>query len=174
MYNTKTKILILSHQKDQKYVLELLEHLNISFGKDIQIYANKDVLASEEPKVKLWQELNSSNIVLTIISSHFLADELLSKLHTLAIEMHNEKILEAVQIIARSVIMPENEHIREVKTIPKTPLAIIKNRDEAYSEIVEFIKDKIEIIALHYELLLEKLKNQSLENRLEELTKNNK
>lgn len=163
-----TKILILSHERDNKYMLELLGHLKISLP-DVTIYNGDEVLPSENKADKLWQELNSSNIVLTIISSHYLADDLLYKLHQLAIDLHDEKILEAIQIIARSVFAPARKSKRAIKSLPKTPLSTSKNRDEAYSEIVEFIIDKIEVIKTHYELLKEKLKVQTLEKKIREL-----
>lgn len=163
-----TKILILSHEKDNKYLLELLEHLQVSL-KDVKIFTGKEILPSENKVDKLWQELNSSNILLTIISSHYYADDLLFKLHSLGMEMHDSNILEAVQIIARSVYPHPSNTTRPVKAIPKTPLANLKNRDEAYSEIVEFVLDKIELIKTHYELLKEKLRVQALERKIKEL-----
>ena len=164
-----TKILILSHEKEYKYVAELLRHLEVSLPEDVSIYSGDEILPDENKADKLWQELNSSNIVLTIISSHYLADDLLYRLHQLAMELHDEKILEAIQIIARSVFALTPNTKRAVKSLPKTPLAKSKNRDGDYSEIVGFVIDKIEVIKTHYELLKEKLRSQALERKLKEL-----
>lgn len=169
MQEFNTKILILSHEKEYKYVVELLRHLEVALPEDVSIYSADEMLPDESKADKLWQELNSSNIVLTIISSHYLADDLLYKLHQLAIDLHDEKILEAIQIIARSVFAPTPKTKRVVKSLPKTPLSTSKNRDEAYSEIVEFVIDKIEVIKIHYELLKEKLHVQALERKIKEL-----
>ena len=163
-----TKILILAHEKEYKYVDELLRHLEVCLPEDVSIFSGDEILPDQSKADKLWQELNSSNVVLTIISSHYLADDLLYRLHQLAMELHDEKILEAIQIIARSVYN-NTKTKRQVKSLPKIPLATAKNRDEAYSEIVEFVLDKIELIKTHYELLKEKLRVQALERKIKEL-----
>ena len=122
MQQFTTKILILAHEKEYKYVQELLQHLAVSLPEDVSIFSGDEILPDQIKFERLWQELNSSNVVLTVISSHYLADELLYKLHTLAMELHDEKIIEAVQIIARLVYTTPKPK-RQIKSLPQIPLS---------------------------------------------------
>jgi len=161
-----TNIIILSHENEWKYVKELLIHLESSLPEDVNIFSMKDIAPSDESINKLWNELQSAHMVLAVISSHFLADDILHRLRQDAIELHNKDMLEAVQILARSVYNPQVASKREIKLLPKVPLSTHQDRDAAYTQIVDFVLDKIDLIKIKYELLRKQLKIQTLEKML--------
>ncbi len=163
---TNTHIIILSHEKEWKYVNELLTHLESSLPEDVTVFSMKDIMPNDESINKLWNELQSAHIVMAVISSNFLADDLLYRLRQDAIELHNKDMLEAVQILARSVYNPKIASKREIKLLPKVPLSTNQDRDAAYAEIVDFILDKIDLIKIKYELLRKQLRIKSLEKIL--------
>ena len=170
MLNKLTNLLILSHEKEYKYVNELLTHFAHNLPEDVHIFSMGDISASDERAKMLCSELKQAHIAIAVISSSFLADDLLYKLRQDAVNMHDANILEAVQILARSVVTAETKATRPIKTIPLTPLATLSDRDFAYSQIVDFVIDKIDIIRLKYLLLLANKKivelTQKIDNKI--------
>ena len=170
MPNKLTNLLILSHEKEYKYVKELLTHFAHNLPEDVRIFSMGDISAIDERVKLLCSELKQAHITIAVISSSFLADDLLYKLRQDAINMHDANILEAVQVLARSVVMADAKATRPIKTIPLTPLATLSDRDFAYSQIVDFVIDKIDIIRLKYSLLLANKKivelTQKIDNKI--------
>ncbi len=154
MENKITNLLILSHEKEDKYVKELLAHFARNLPAEVRIFSMSDIAAADERISVLCSELKQSHVAISVISSSFFADDLLFQLRQDAIRMHDADILEAVQILARSVVTTETKAKRHIKTIPSTPLAMHADRDFAYAQIVDFIIDKIDIIRLKYALLI--------------------
>lgn len=167
MNNNITNLLILSHEKEYKYVQELLAHFAHNLPVDVRIFSMKDIAAADERISVLCSELKQSHVAISVISSSFLADDLLYQLRLDAITMHDANILEAVQVLARSVVMAETKAKRAIKTIPSTPLATQTDRDFAYSQIVDFVIDKIDIIRLKYSLLLANKKIVELTQKID-------
>lgn len=164
--NAITNMLILSHEREYKYVQELLAHFAHNLPADVHIFSMKDIVASDERVKSLCSELKYAHVAIVVISSSFLADELLYQLRLDAISMHDANILEAVQILARSVVTIETKAKRYIKTIPTEPLATHTNRDLAYSQIVDFVIDKIDILKLKYALLIANNTIAFLENKI--------
>ena len=170
MPNKLTNLLILSHEKEYKYVKELLTHFAHNLPEDVRIFSMGDIAASDERIDVLCSELKQAHIAIAVISSSFLADDLLYKLRQDAVNMHDANILEAVQVLARSVVMTDTKATRPIKTIPLTPLATLSDRDFAYSQIVDFVIDKIDIIRLKCSLLIANKKivelTQKIDNKI--------
>ena len=167
MNNNITNLLILSHEKEYKYVKELLVHFASNLPADVRIFSMIDIAAADERIKVLCSELEQAHVAIAVISSSFLADDLLYKLRRDAITMHDADILEAVQVLARSVVTTETKAKRAIKTIPSTPLATQTDRDFAYAQIVDFIIDKIDIIKLKYDLLLANEKINKLNKKID-------
>ena len=164
-----TNILILSHEKEEIYVDELLTHLQHNTPEDVRIFSIKSLMASDERVTALWQELENAHVSVVVASSNLIADDVLYKLHQAAIEMYDGEKIELLQILARSVYsLPKSK--RTITTIPLRALSMYEKdqRDIIYLQAIDFIIDKIDIIKLKFQVLKQQITIKELTDKLNE------
>ncbi len=166
--STVTNLVILSHEKEYSFVEEIKQYLR-SADSSITVFNITDVQSDEEPILRITEEMNKSQVSIILISSNLMADDLLLSIRKLAIDLHDEDKLEAIQVLIRSVYDHSTESKRKIYTIPETPISHIKDRDTAYNEIIRFILDKAELIMLKGKLELANEKIKRLSATIEKL-----
>ena len=104
--STVTNLVILSHEKEYSFVEEIKQYLRSADS----------------------SEMNKSQVSIILISSNLMADDLLLSIRKLAIDLHDEDKLEAIQVLIRSVYDHSTESKRKIYTIPETPISHIKDK----------------------------------------------
>lgn len=164
MQEFSTNIVLLAHEKESEYLEELLVHLKTSMPKGVTIFSMKDILPGEESLKRLYEEFIGAEIVMVLISSNFLWDNILHELRDYAIYLHDADRLELIQVLARSVHDYGTNSVRAIKTLPKSPLSTEIDKHTAYAGIVSFVLDKIDIIRLKSEIIKKDLEINRLKS----------
>jgi TIR domain len=104
-----------------------------------------DIMPGTEGKQEIEAHLNSANIILLLISPDFIASDFCYSIEMKrALERHEEGAAQVIPILLRPISM-DGLPIAHLQTLPKngTPVARWRNRDAAYLDIVQGIKEAI-------------------------------
>lgn len=109
----------------------------------ITVWSNQDIEVGQETDIIIKQQLAEADIILLLVSSHFLADEPLwdTELKA-AIERHERKEATLIPIILRPCDW-ESAPFAKLKTLPHAKAKTISayaDKDEAWLEVVQAIK----------------------------------
>ena len=113
----------------------------------IAVWQDRQILAGTEWDAAIKQELAEADIILLLVSPHFLASDYIWKYEiALAMERHERREAVVVPIIVR----PCDWHdmpFAKVQALPKNskPVTQYANQDEAWLEVVQGIRRLVEI-----------------------------
>ena len=142
------KVFLIYDEKDEEFRIGLENSLSqLQSNQDIEIlYWQKFTAGTEEAEIL--KNLENANIILPILSPHFLADTDLNG-HILAIaeKQFNEKKLMVFPIVARPCDWRENGFLKKLEPLPDSAAPITSKawntRDDAYFEIVRQLKKRL-------------------------------
>lgn len=136
-----TRIFIAHAPEDQKAYDTLLSHLNVLKEQGVQIRSKTDFIAGTEYKKATEDELNQADIVLSLISSQFIASEEFQKLKRLLTEQKNKHI---VPVLLRPCLWKDDSFLQQFSPLPKNEIAVsetaVQYQDGIYKEIAEELK----------------------------------
>ncbi len=112
----------------------------------ISVWHDRKIGAGGEWEKEIHQHLNTSDIILLLISSDFLTSDYCYNIEmNRAVERHNAGEACVIPIILRPVDW-EEEAISKLQTLPRNakPVTLWKNQDEAFTNIARGIKKVVE------------------------------
>ncbi|MEH1844104.1 MAG: CHASE2 domain-containing protein [Nostoc sp.] len=134
-------------QEDRKLRDKLANHLSIlKHEKVITDWHEGEISAGEVSADEIERHLNSSRIILLLISSDFLASEKLWQRDvTLAMKRHNDKEACVIPVLLRPCEW-KNAQFGGLQALPRNEEAITswQNQDEAFKEVAKEIREAIE------------------------------
>lgn len=149
MNNHKVELFISYAHNDEKLRSELEKHLKLLEKNNIiSTWHNRKIVAGSERQNEIDEHLRSSKIILLLISSDFIAsDYCYGQEMDIAIERHynNEAII--IPIILRAVDGWELTPFGKIEVLPQNtvPITLWNNSDEAFSNVVKGIRERIQI-----------------------------
>lgn len=172
---TPVDIFVCYAQKDEEYRQRLEKHLSL-FQREglIQIWHNGNIRAGEEWEQIIHMRLDTARIVLLLVSSDFLASDYYSSAEMQkALERHARRETHVIPILVRPVRWQEGP-LGKLQALPTknakpVPIALWKNRDEAFLHVAEGIRQVLqerEIQPFIFSLLHQQSENseESLQN----------
>lgn len=155
--------------EDEVHWNELSKHLSLLKRRGvISVWHDRQIGAGREWKSEIETHLNTAHIILLLVSADFLASDYCHDVEMKrALERHDAGEARVIPIILRKVDW-EGALFGKLQALPKDGEAITSwpNRDEAYSNVAEGIRNAVEeLIKSQIESLLEKLNTaKSLRN----------
>lgn len=146
--NHKVEIYISYAQNDENLRIELENHLKVLETTNIiSIWHYRKIIAGSEWRSEIDEHLRSSQIILLLISSDFIASEYCygQEMH-IAIERHYNNEAIVIPIILRAVDGLELTPFGKLNVLPKNtePITSWNNLDEAFSNVVKGVRERIE------------------------------
>lgn len=142
------KIFISYSHEDEKYKVQLLNHLSSLKRREIiKEWHDRKLIPGEDWDGTIKQELIDSDIILLLISSDFLASNYCFDVEIKkAMERHDQGDAIVIPIILRPCDWKDSL-FGKVQVLPKDakPLAMWENIDEGYLDVIEGIKEGIKI-----------------------------
>lgn len=147
--NHKVELFISYAQNDEKLRIELENHLKVLETINIiSIWHDRKIIAGSEWRSEIDEHLRSSQIILLLISSDFIASEYCygQEMH-IAIERHYNNEAVVIPIILRAVDGLELTPFGKLNVLPKNtePITSWNNLDEAFSNVVKGVREIIEV-----------------------------
>lgn len=147
--NHKVELFISYAHTDEKLRIELENHLKVLEKTNIiSTWHDRKIIAGSEWRSEIDEHLRSSQIILLLISSDFIASEYCygQEMH-IAIQRHYNNEAIVIPIILRAVDGLELTPFGKLRVLPKNtePITSWNNLDEAFSNVVKGVREIIEI-----------------------------
>ena len=139
---SSVKIFFSYSRKDNEVREELSKHLSIlRKNKLISTWHDLEISPGEKWEEEIIDNLNSSDIVLLLLSSDFLSSDYCDKETEWALNLKKKKGISVIPIILRPCLWEESE-ISELNVLPESgkPISKWDDKDEAFANIVKGIK----------------------------------
>jgi hypothetical protein len=133
--------------KDEKYKDELLNHLRVlQKEKYIDGWDDRKIIPGGEWESEINLNIQSSQIILLLVSSNFLASDYCYDTETIFALEQQEKNLATVMPIIIKPCLWKKSHFKHLQALPKDgkPISIWRNRDLAWVDVSEGILKTIE------------------------------
>lgn len=141
------KIFYSYSHKDEAYRLSLESHLSILSRKNvISGWSDRDITAGQEWKRKIDENIKSADLIILLVSSDFIASDYCFDIEMEAAMQRHEKLESIViPVILRPSDWSDTPFAR-LQALPKDakPVSKWENEDEAWLNVVEGLKAKIE------------------------------
>lgn len=160
------KIFLCYARQDKKMLAELQNHL-AGRRRDgtIETWCDQDIKAGREREPEIIRQLNTSHIILLLISSDFLASDYCQKQMKRALERHSSEEAYVIPVILRPCNW-QDQPFSKLQPLPRDGKAVVKwtDKDDAFVDITNEIIDVIEEITIQEEIALqeEQLKKKPL------------
>lgn len=137
------RVFVSYSHKDEAMVNRLLDHLiGLEIDGLIQVWHDRAIDAGEEWRKLIEENLNKSNIILLMVSSHFLASDFCRNVEMeQALARHEERRAIVIPVILRKVNW-KTERFGKLNALPRDGKPITKwgDRDEAFAYISTAIR----------------------------------
>lgn len=147
--NCEKKIFISYAHEDEDLRNELEKHLSIlRIGNIISTWHDRKITAGSETNKEIDKHLYASQIILLLISSDFInSDYCYGNEMDKAMELHNNNEAIVIPIMLRSIADWELTPFGKLEVLPKggKPIKLWNDLDEAFSNVVEGISEKIKL-----------------------------
>ncbi|NFA43609.1 TIR domain-containing protein [Clostridium botulinum] len=147
--NHKVELFISYEHNDEKLRSELEKHLkSLEKNSIISIWHDRKIVAGSERQNEIDEHLRSSQIILLLISSDFItSDYCYGQEMNIAIERHYNNEAIVIPIILRAVDGWKLTPFGKLEVLPKNtvPITSWNNLDEAFSNVVKEIRERIQI-----------------------------
>jgi len=138
--------------EDEKYKDELIKHLSIlKREKMISTWHDRKIIAGSDLDKNIIEKLESSDIILLLISSDFMASDYCCDIEMdHAMRKHNSGLARVIPIIVRPTADWNRLPIGKLMALPKDakPISTWDNQDSAYVNISNGIRKSIEDLGL--------------------------
>lgn len=148
--NTHTVDIFCSYaHKDENFRLKLEKHLSVlkNLG-EIRFWSDRKISAGSEWKKQIDSHLNSSQIILLLVSPDFLASEYITSIELKqAMERHETEDARVIPVILRPCHW-EKAPFGKLQGLPKEgkPVTQWRNKDEAFLDVVKGILSVVEAL----------------------------
>jgi len=140
------KVFISYSHTDEQYCKELITHLSaLKRSGFVNIWNDRDIIPGVEWDKCIKKELLDSEIILLLVSSDFIASDYCFDIEIQkAMEKHNNKTAFVIPIIVRPCDW-KNLPFSKIQGLPENakPITTWNNTDEAYLNIIEGIKKRL-------------------------------
>lgn len=152
---TSPEVFISYSSKDKRYKDVLLKQLKVLAQQDIiSTWHDGLIVAGQQWNAEIVEHLNSSRIILLLISPDFLTSDYVNKVELkLAAERHVRKEVCVIPVLVRNVNAWENQLFGELKlgdlqAVPSGKKFIIEwaNRDKAFADVARGIQEAVEVL----------------------------
>src|SRR5438093_2897767 len=137
------KIFLCYARQDKKMLAELQNHL-AGRRRDgtIETWCDQDIRAGREREPEIIRQLNTSHIILLLISSDFFASDYCQKQTKRALERHDSGEASIIPVILRHCNW-QDQPFGKLQSLPRDGKAVSKwpDRDDAFVDIVNGIID---------------------------------
>lgn len=149
--NYKIEVFISYAHEDEKLRIELEKHLRLLERKNIiSTWHDRKISSGSERKNEIDKHLRSSQVILLLISSDFVAsDYCYCSEMDIAMELHYKDEAIVIPIMLRSVDGWKSSPLGKLEVLPENavPITLWDNLDEAFSNVVKSIRERIQIFA---------------------------
>ena len=156
--HSKAKVFVSYSHLDENFRTELDIQLTILRNKGyLDWWSDQRLVPGDEFEQQILDQLKSSNIILLLISSYFLASPFCWTIELAeAIRRHDEGTARVVPIFVR-VCNSEETPVAKLHGVPpkEKPVAKWKDRHQAWSEVAQGIKRAVEEWLIRQEILPE-------------------
>ena len=133
--------------EDEELVKELRKHLSILKRQGvIRDWYDREITAGTDWKGQLDQHLNSSGVILLVISADFLASDYCYDVEmTRALERHNQDEARVIPVLLRKVDGWQGAPFGKIQSLPTDgkPVTSWNDRDEAFADVARGIRNAI-------------------------------
>ena len=144
----KIKLFYSYSHKDEEYRDELEIHLAVLRQAGlIDEWHDRKIDAGDNLDEEIQKHIKSAHIILLLFSPDFLASDACKNEVEKALQLRNEKQAEVIPIILRNCAWDRTD-AHNLLALPKdgNPITTWNDRDEAWGNVYEKIKDKVEVI----------------------------
>ena len=138
--------------EDEVLVKELQKHLSIlKWQGVIREWYDREITAGTDWKGQLDQHLNSSGVILLLISADFLASDYCYDVEmTCALERHDQGEARVIPVILRMVDGWQGAPFGKIQSLPTDgkPVTSRKIRDEAFADVARGIRQAVSQLAV--------------------------
>ncbi|EKN6025298.1 toll/interleukin-1 receptor domain-containing protein [Yersinia enterocolitica] len=140
------KVFISYSHKDEEFKESLVEHLSaLKRNSTINSWDDRKILAGQDWKNEISENLKESEIILFLISPSFIASDYCMNIEFLtAIQMHDDGCAILIPIIVRPSDL-ESTQFSSFQAVPKDAIPVITwtHQDEAWVDVIRSIKKSI-------------------------------
>ena len=133
--------------EDEELVKELRKHLSILKRQGvIREWYDREITAGTDWKGQLDQHLNSSGVILLLVSADFLASDYCYDVEmTRTLERHDQGEARVIPVLLRMVDGWQGAPFGKLQSLPTDgkPVTSWKNRDEAFADVARGIRNAI-------------------------------
>lgn len=169
----KIKLFYSYSHKDENYRDELKNHLTtLKNNRLIDSWHDRKIIAGEDWNQEIENNMDNANIILLLFSSDFIASDSCQKEVNKALELKKRGIV-FIPIILRDCAWKEVNGISNILALPKDgkPVKKWNDKDEAWQNVYEGIKDQVNKIRNHITPKLENnFKDELLKNPVSDCT----
>jgi len=138
--------------EDEGLVKELQKHLSILKRQGvIRVWYDREITAGTEWKGQLDQHLNSSGVILLLVSADFLASDYCYDVEmTRALERHDQGEARVIPVLLRKVDGWQGAPFGKIQSLPTDgkPVTSWKIRDEAFADVARGIRRAVSELAV--------------------------
>lgn len=144
--DNKVKVFISYSHQDETFVEEFKRHLSPLKNEDlVEEWYDRKILPGDDYQQKIDENLETADIICLFISPNFLNSKSCQKEMEKALELRSKRGIRVVPIILSPCGWKDVKGISKLLALPSDgkPVSTFKNRDEAWLDIYEGLKESI-------------------------------